>query len=663
MKSDAELVRQTLGGERASYDELVRRHYKTALAVCFGITANREDSQDLVQDTFLRCFERLAEVREPERFSHYLVTAARHAALNLVKRRRRLQQKASTIRELYGDDFRSSESGAGEAVNTEMREAIRRQLQRVPTKSREVVCLFYFDQRPTPEIAEFLGISEAAVRKRLEYGRNSLKAALEKEIEPAIQDDKQRNAHLGIVLANLRTVPVQPARQEVHQTQWPRRRAAAAFAAILCGIVALLLAPRYWPTRFDANTAVPPPRSVPPEETRGAESPLRALDGNRTDAGPSSGLSADATANTGIAGRVVRIGPPPYALNPAQLAFLRDVASSLADSLEARFEIGSVESGATSSAVGSDDIGDVLLLDNNAIAPERSLLQFHLQGQLLPLTEFVSDPEFDMEDFFPNLWRAATIEGEVIGVPVLVRSWALAINTNYVDLDPATLASGNWPALFEHLASRLDADRQTGPTGGNYLEVPASWLWDSILLEAGGGYDDPAVVQSAAWQSTRREFERLYASFPSMLPTTTGRPQTAMPRYFQLVTDGLSGRSSLNALREQDDAWAVIAPSAPTSVVASDFTLAAIRRSTPEAEFLAWEFIKELVSKERMAELARQHQITPYRESVAAQVSDPDVRVFTNQVRAMVFPKPNDVAARNLAESHRQIEETIGLNE
>ena len=88
-KSDDKLVRRILSGERDDFGELVRRYLGPAHAVAYAQLGNAAEAEDVVQEAFLRAFERLDSLREPEKFGAWLLTIARSFAYKALNKRQR----------------------------------------------------------------------------------------------------------------------------------------------------------------------------------------------------------------------------------------------------------------------------------------------------------------------------------------------------------------------------------------------------------------------------------------------------------------------------------------------------------------------------------------------------------------------------------------------
>jgi len=68
VQSDADLVEAVLGGDRASFEVLVRRHERAVLGVALGILRDFHAAQDAVQESFVAAYEQLGTLRDAPRF-------------------------------------------------------------------------------------------------------------------------------------------------------------------------------------------------------------------------------------------------------------------------------------------------------------------------------------------------------------------------------------------------------------------------------------------------------------------------------------------------------------------------------------------------------------------------------------------------------------------
>jgi RNA polymerase sigma factor (sigma-70 family) len=86
----AELVRAAAGGDGRAWDSLVSRYVALLWSIAFRHGLNESDAADVVQDTWLRLFEHIEDVREPARIGSWLATTAQRESLRVVARHQRV---------------------------------------------------------------------------------------------------------------------------------------------------------------------------------------------------------------------------------------------------------------------------------------------------------------------------------------------------------------------------------------------------------------------------------------------------------------------------------------------------------------------------------------------------------------------------------------------
>jgi RNA polymerase sigma-70 factor (ECF subfamily) len=171
---DAELVGRALEGDAAAYESLVRRHARAAFAVALSACGHMDDAEDAVQDACLRCWDRLAECRDPDRFKAWLLTSARNAAHN--RREREALRRGEPLHEGAGV---APGSPLEDAERSRLRDRLLGALDRIPERERTVVLLHDLEGWLHREIAEALDISEAMSRRILSDARAKLRSLLE----------------------------------------------------------------------------------------------------------------------------------------------------------------------------------------------------------------------------------------------------------------------------------------------------------------------------------------------------------------------------------------------------------------------------------------------------------------------------------------------------
>ena len=179
--SDGELVRQTLNGRSAAYEELVRRWSARILAYCHAKVRSSHAAEDLAQEALLRGYRSLASLDEPEKFGPWLRGIALRVCLDWLKSKQNHQAAFSDL----GDGW-SCDGGAGDserqrrgaAERGERIERLMDEVETLPDEYREVVMMYYYDDVTYQELAEALGVSAATINARLTKARAMLRERL-----------------------------------------------------------------------------------------------------------------------------------------------------------------------------------------------------------------------------------------------------------------------------------------------------------------------------------------------------------------------------------------------------------------------------------------------------------------------------------------------------
>lgn len=179
--TDAEIISRVLQGEKPIFEVIVRRYNPHLYKVGRSYNYNHEDTQDLMQDTYIDAFKNLAQFEQRSNFKTWLI----RIMLNNCYRK---QQKYSFKNEMTKDTvnenvtpmFAGSDNDAQRRIHIrELRNVIENSLSEIPEDYRMVFSLREMNGLSVADTAELLNISEANVKVRL----NRAKAMLQKEIQ------------------------------------------------------------------------------------------------------------------------------------------------------------------------------------------------------------------------------------------------------------------------------------------------------------------------------------------------------------------------------------------------------------------------------------------------------------------------------------------------
>jgi RNA polymerase sigma-70 factor, ECF subfamily len=172
---DAELVRRARGGDADAFCRLVRRHERTMLALAYARTRCAATAADVVQDSVVRCWKKLPDLREESKFAGWLATTVRHLSVNALRSPQRRMRLAG------GDDRLAQQAvpdGSEQVADADLANALRAAIDALDEPNAAVLVLKYYEDLSSKEIAAVLEMTPAAVDMRLTRARQALRASL-----------------------------------------------------------------------------------------------------------------------------------------------------------------------------------------------------------------------------------------------------------------------------------------------------------------------------------------------------------------------------------------------------------------------------------------------------------------------------------------------------
>ena len=170
---DAQAVRAVLRGEVSVYGELYDRYVRLIHAVCRDACRDPSHAQDLVHDAFLRAFQRLSQLRRPERFGQWLLQIARSVCRDWLRKRVREPHRSVHI-ELALADVPAEDPNRRLAV-------LDRALARLPERERLAIHLAYLEEQPAASARQLLGLSQSGYYRVLDRARTRLERMISQE--------------------------------------------------------------------------------------------------------------------------------------------------------------------------------------------------------------------------------------------------------------------------------------------------------------------------------------------------------------------------------------------------------------------------------------------------------------------------------------------------
>ncbi len=182
-RTDEVLVAQVLEGDRCAFNELIGRWEKGLYNFILRMVGREEDANDLVQETILRVYRRLGQLREPSAFPSWIFRIARNVSRDSLRSRGNrvmvsaddlMEKGAEQILDERIDRFQRTAQPDQAAYRAELGEILAKALQTLSEEQRTAIIMREYHGYSSAEIAQVLDIPVGTVRSRIFHGLRNL---------------------------------------------------------------------------------------------------------------------------------------------------------------------------------------------------------------------------------------------------------------------------------------------------------------------------------------------------------------------------------------------------------------------------------------------------------------------------------------------------------
>ena len=183
--NDRRWIEATLAGDRQAFANLVDKYQRPLYVVLRRLVRQHEDSDDLLQETFVRAYQHLKNFDRSRPFYPWLHRIAVNAAITFIQRRSR-QANVNTLSddEIFPTAMADGDDPAEQAERHEFLAALEKAIERLPAEQRIILLLRTREEMSYQELSEMLGIEMGTVMSRLARAREKLRAWLRPYLEP-----------------------------------------------------------------------------------------------------------------------------------------------------------------------------------------------------------------------------------------------------------------------------------------------------------------------------------------------------------------------------------------------------------------------------------------------------------------------------------------------
>lgn len=182
---DLFLIKKTLDGDTNAFGSLVKRYQDYIFNVVIKMLRNREEAEEISQDTFIKAYEVLASFKGEAKFSTWLFKIAYRKSLDRIKKNKR-SSTLELVENLTEDVSLDFENGLAIMLEEERKEIIKNCILKLPEIEAAIITLYYYEEQSVKEIAEITNLSQDNIKVKLHRSRKLLFTSLENHIHPKI---------------------------------------------------------------------------------------------------------------------------------------------------------------------------------------------------------------------------------------------------------------------------------------------------------------------------------------------------------------------------------------------------------------------------------------------------------------------------------------------
>ncbi|MFY9242831.1 MAG: sigma-70 family RNA polymerase sigma factor [Polaribacter sp.] len=182
-KNDQLIITKVINGDTNSFAYLVDNYKNMVFSLAFKMTKNREEAEEISQDTFIKAFKNLKKFKGDSKFSTWLYRIAYHTSLDSIKKNKK-SNNTFEINDITFHQIKSVETILEGIERKERAKIMDACLARLADDERSIIWMFYYDELSLKEIIDITDLSEANIKVKLHRARKKLLTIVEENVEP-----------------------------------------------------------------------------------------------------------------------------------------------------------------------------------------------------------------------------------------------------------------------------------------------------------------------------------------------------------------------------------------------------------------------------------------------------------------------------------------------
>ncbi|TPG44527.1 RNA polymerase sigma factor [Flavobacterium pectinovorum] len=182
---DQHYIDKILQGETNAFAVLVDRYKNMIYTLALKMIKNREEAEEVAQDTFIKIYNSLGKFKGDSKFSTWIYKIAYNTCLDSLKKNKKEDLNIS-IDEFSAHLIKTMDNALSALEEKERKQTIQNCLDLLPSEENFLLTLFYFEDQSLEEIGKIMSINANNVKVKLFRSRQKLAVILKKQLEPEI---------------------------------------------------------------------------------------------------------------------------------------------------------------------------------------------------------------------------------------------------------------------------------------------------------------------------------------------------------------------------------------------------------------------------------------------------------------------------------------------
>jgi len=190
--SDQEYIDKILQGDTNAFAALVNRYKDMVFTLSLKMIKNREEAEEVAQDTFIKAYSSLRQFKGDSKFSTWIYRVAYNTCLDRIKKNKKEDLNIS-IDEFSSHLIKTIDNALSALEDKERKQTIQNCLNLLPGEENYLLTLFYFEEQSLEEIGKIMSITPNNVKVKLFRSRQKLAVILKKQLEPEVLSYYENN--------------------------------------------------------------------------------------------------------------------------------------------------------------------------------------------------------------------------------------------------------------------------------------------------------------------------------------------------------------------------------------------------------------------------------------------------------------------------------------